>query len=273
MFLNNFSKTSIYALLDRNGNFLKFSENYAILAEVDESFLGHNHFDIFTNEPQNRGIFKQVVETGIPHLIHSKSFKVGMFSNQVGEVGNWCFIPFFASSGEVDQVLISYVNVDEDDFRKILKTEIDPLTGLLNRRGFERAIEPKLKNKEKFTLLFLDLNGFKPVNDIYGHDVGDILLSAVGKRISSCFKSSDLIARLGGDEFVIALEGWGLGVENIVSRIEKQLNNDFHINDNSIRVGTSIGCAFFPTDGDNLKELLKKADELMYADKKKRKGR
>lgn len=152
---------------------------------------------------------------------------------------------------------------------------IDPLTHLPNRRLLTEVLElaikkAKMKPDAMFAVLFLDLDGFKHVNDTYGHGTGDWLLKTVAQRLRQTVRSCDTIARLGGDEFVILLSGIK-DVHNVMSiseKIIKQINEPFVYNDNSIYIGTSIGISMCSTHKcSDVSELLKKADEAMYVAK------
>jgi len=145
----------------------------------------------------------------------------------------------------------------------------DTLTGLANRSHFiniaEEYLKVAIRNNYKFALLFIDLDRFKSINDIYGHQVGDELLKIVSKRIESAIKSNDLAARIGGDEFILLLKE--IDKEKIIfitNRIMERLREPIIINDNNCTVGASIGVSIFPEDGNTLFKLIAKSDEEMY---------
>ena len=155
----------------------------------------------------------------------------------------------------------------------------DELTALPNRRlFFERlgrlVIESKRDNK-KFALLFLDLDGFKEINDTYGHKTGDEVLNNVGNRLLKCVRESDTVARMGGDEFTVLIRNIEdkNAVEKIALKIHQALNEVMEIADVSYRINTSIGIAIYPDHGNDSEELLKNADAAMYEIKKSGKGR
>ena len=154
----------------------------------------------------------------------------------------------------------------------------DLLTGLPNRSLFFERVEQTLKqghrNEKKFALLFLDLDGFKAVNDTLGHDGGDEMLSKVAKKLQSCVRESDTAARLGGDEFAILLTNViskndaGLVAEKII----KNLLSPFTIKGKELQIGVSIGIGIFPENGKITDQLLQKADHAMYTAKKEGKN-
>lgn len=146
----------------------------------------------------------------------------------------------------------------------------DPLTGLPNRMllsdRLRQAVRIAHREKTRLAVLFFDLDKFKPVNDSYGHAVGDALLVAVGQRVASCLRESDTLARVGGDEFVVLLprctdvdDARTVG-ENILA----QLNRPFTVEQHVLQISGSIGCAMFPDHGVDGNTLLRAADRAMY---------
>lgn len=150
----------------------------------------------------------------------------------------------------------------------------DPLTGLPNRKLFRETLTDLLfwgkDNQQLVGLLFLDLDGFKPVNDNLGHDVGDLLLQAVAKRIKNCLRSSDVVCRLGGDEFTVILPGVKQLEDSgvVAEKILQTVSQPYMLESHHIQVTASVGISVYPQDGSEEDSLLKKADEAMYEAKK-----
>ncbi len=146
----------------------------------------------------------------------------------------------------------------------------DDLTGLPNRvllrDRLEQAVGIHARGKQTLALCFIDLDGFKFVNDTYGHDVGDELLIEVAERIKTTIRKSDTVARFGGDEFVLLLAnvGYRREVEQIVSKVLETVKEPYQLSTCESIIGASIGIAMFPEDGRDATELLKVADTLMY---------
>jgi diguanylate cyclase (GGDEF)-like protein len=148
----------------------------------------------------------------------------------------------------------------------------DELTGLPNRRFFAEQLDQSLLVASQAgtakALLFIDLDNFKPVNDILGHDEGDALLKKVALRLTSSLRDSDFVARLGGDEFaVIAGMKPGIGIDGIrvvAERILEALNIDIEHADPPISIAASIGVALYPADAAKSEDLLREADTAMY---------
>jgi len=151
----------------------------------------------------------------------------------------------------------------------------DSLTRLANRALFEdrleRAVAYARRTRHGFAVLVLDLDGFKDVNDRYGHSVGDALLSATGGRLLAAVRESDTVARLGGDEFGMVLFGADrASAENVAHKLRVDLSRSVQVDDVDVSVGVSIGAAVFPEDGTDPQALLLKADSTMYARKRER---
>lgn len=152
----------------------------------------------------------------------------------------------------------------------------DSLTGLMNRQGFRDCLfqmldEMPAKGTEP-VLLFIDLDGFKAVNDCYGHDVGDKLLTAVGERLSAALGEGALAARLGGDEFAAVLQHAGGPIEAVASSLIEAISLPYMINGNTVRVGASCGLAQARCFSGDLDGLINAADLAMYHAKAKGTG-
>jgi diguanylate cyclase (GGDEF)-like protein/PAS domain S-box-containing protein len=145
----------------------------------------------------------------------------------------------------------------------------DPLTGLPNRRMLREQADQFLAHSQRggreATLIYLDLDHFKEVNDTLGHEAGDELLVQVARRIQNCVRSGDLLARLGGDEFAILLGETTLeGATDAARRVLAVLQQPFTVADTTLRIGASLGLGVYPRDGQNLDDLMRVADVAMY---------
>lgn len=154
----------------------------------------------------------------------------------------------------------------------------DQLTGLPNRKSFNKIlnqiIKKAYKTKSKFAVLFLDLDGFKMINDTLGHDKGDYLLEKVAIRLKLLLGENDFLARIGGDEFIILTHNFDSEdeIKEICKMILKSFDYPFNLSVGDIYTSTSIGVATYPNDGDDAKELVKNADIAMYKSKESGKG-
>ena len=168
--------------------------------------------------------------------------------------------------------LKKYLAKLKDAERSLRKSAfLDPLTGLANRLllmdRFEVAMRRARRSRKQFAVLMLDLNKFKAINDTYGHAAGDKVLITVAQRLVSIVRESDTVARLGGDEFALIVESIteraqleALG-HKLVDVISQNLKLD---SGETVAVGASVGYAWYPRDGDNLRAILDVADQAMY---------
>lgn len=146
----------------------------------------------------------------------------------------------------------------------------DGLTGLFNERYFSSVLHRKEQKKLPFVLYYLDLDHFKPVNDTYGHDMGDKLLKAVAERLLKCIRSNDLAFRIGGDEFalIISAEMEDSLCMQTKMRIVQSLLLPYEIDGKTLHIGASCGYAVYPLETEDTGKIRILADQRMYAEKK-----
>lgn len=146
----------------------------------------------------------------------------------------------------------------------------DGLTGLFNERYFSSVLHRKEQKKLPFVLYYLDLDHFKPVNDTYGHDMGDKLLKAVAERLLKCIRSNDFAFRIGGDEFalIISAEMEDSLCMQTKMRIIQSLLRPYEIDDKTLHIGASCGYAVYPLETEDTGKIRILADQRMYAEKK-----
>jgi diguanylate cyclase (GGDEF)-like protein len=162
------------------------------------------------------------------------------------------------------------INLNESNHNELTRLAmVDTLTQLPNRRYFQYHLEIAThrvsRSNHSLAIAFIDLDGFKRINDIFGHQTGDHLLIAVASRLSTAIRGCDMVARLGGDEFVALIDEVRSDEEivPIVERIIKSLHKTFNINQHEINISASVGIAVAPRDGDMAKLMLR-ADTAMY---------
>ncbi|MBL4622385.1 MAG: sensor domain-containing diguanylate cyclase [Immundisolibacteraceae bacterium] len=189
--------------------------------------------------------------------------------------------PVACRPGEVagDSEVVSVVLFEDISARKRneaslkRRAEQDPLTGLANRAAFgdflAGALARATRSSQQVGLLYLDLDQFKPINDQYGHQVGDEILMGVAKRLMASVRGGDLVARVGGDEFVIVLDDVAgeHGCEAAAQTIETVLNTAYQVGSRLIHCRPSVGIARFPADGQDQQSLVQSADKAMYREK------
>lgn len=153
----------------------------------------------------------------------------------------------------------------------------DPLTGLANRAEFDSrlklAIESAWHSSYSLALIYIDLDGFKPINDTIGHHAGDIVLEKVSTRLSKIVRGTDTVARLGGDEFAIILQGISneVQIKPILEKVLKNIAEDISITENiNVNVHASMGIAFYPENADSPDSLCRHADMAMYLAKEEK---
>jgi len=181
--------------------------------------------------------------------------------------------PIWNAHGE----LTNFIAIKEDiTERKMLQEKLnhmahhDELTGLPNRALFFDRLGQTLAHAKRsytgFALMFVDLDGFKNINDTYGHDSGDALLQETARRLSGCVRDSDTVARMGGDEFAVMLLDVATPdhITQVADKMLTLLAEPFRLKGGECHVGASIGISIFPQDGDAVDTLMNMADMAMY---------
>lgn len=185
----------------------------------------------------------------------------------------YLLVPVLDEHGEAEAVAGTARDVTErlaSEAETKRRAHFDQLTKLPNRSLFFDRLEHEIKRSARislpFALLFIDLDGFKEVNDLHGHEAGDDLLRTAAARISACIRESDTVARLGGDEFTVLItEVRNMQHVDLLTRhILDELCRPFAIADKEVTISGSIGIAIYPQDADDAADLLKRADEAMY---------
>ncbi len=152
----------------------------------------------------------------------------------------------------------------------------DALTGLPNRwlfdEHFEQALRVAQRGQKELTLLMIDLDNYKAINDTHGHLIGDSVIKAVGERMADTLRGSDLVSRWGGDEFAILLYEVSQkdSVQKVVEKVFKAFKDPIEVKDNSFVIQMSVGAARYPQDGEDMVALLKHADAALYGAKEHR---
>lgn len=184
------------------------------------------------------------------------------------------YIPLRLADGTIDGFVGMAADISVHRRREAQlaeRAERDPLTGLLNRAGFGERLARWLGEGcgPELALLYIDLDRFKPVNDTYGHPVGDQLLRQFAERVQAQVRPSDAVARLGGDEFAVALADIR-DIDHaraVAQKILQAAHEPFEVNGHELRIGASVGLALGTTSEDGLDGLARRADEQLYAAK------
>lgn len=199
--------------------------------------------------------------------IYIEWLSINAIQNAQGQIEN--FIGIFSD--------VTHHRKDADN-QAYLATH-DPLTGLSNRLLFNDRLEHAINHAERFnkciSIIFCDLDNFKPINDTYGHTMGDEILKHIGTSLQDILRKDDTVCRFGGDEFVILLEDLESFeyLNEILQRINQLTHDPCVIEGNAISIGMSIGASIYPDDGETPEALIKAADEAMYRAKNSGKNR
>jgi len=264
-----------YWIWDVKQNHFQLSDQLADLCNIDL-----NTFDstvdgfIALIEPDDRDMIKDMILHApykkttqfVEYRIHTAADKITYVHQEMVKII------------ENDRPMITGT-VQDISQRKISEKKIhnlayfDHLTGLASRTYYQEQIQSLIKSasyhNEEFAFLFIDLDGFKDVNDSLGHTLGDELLKIIAERLKGVVRGADFAARLGGDEFCILLNNIesDLFVTEVAERCLLKINESLFLNKQEIRARASIGIAIFPRDGETEMELMKAADTAMYAAK------
>ena len=182
-----------------------------------------------------------------------------------GERDSWMRIVAEPVGEDFSVTLVDITARKRNEHKMMADALRDPLTGVLNRRGFEQQGASAIRGSEMGAVLYLDLNQFKSINDRFGHQAGDALLKAFGHRLEFCLRPEDVLGRLGGDEFAIVLPGVSRDdVRHIAQRLVKTASEAYIIQGQEIKCTASVGISLMPKHGEELWHLLSVADQAMY---------
>lgn len=175
-------------------------------------------------------------------------------------------------------ILLKQLSRQHDELKKLYEQTAryathDSLTNLPNRKHFHdqlaETIASATRDNRIFTVLYLDLDGFKAINDDLGHAIGDQLIERTARRIELCVRKGDMVARVGGDEFIVLLQDVASSdISRIVEKIVDSLSKPFLLGEKTLTITTSIGVATYPHDGADVNALIHNADSAMYEAKR-----
>lgn len=262
-------------VLDLDGRFIYANKaTQELFALPQETLIGKNAFDLalpFAADLQQR----------LQHVIDTRKTDRGelshVFAAGQGERFEYLLTPLLDEHDNIEAIVGISRDITE---RKIAEEKIwhnanyDLLTGLPNRRLFLDRLNQEIKHASRsglpLAVLFIDLDGFKEVNDSLGHEVGDRLLCCVAKRLNTCVRKADTVARLGGDEFTVVLTSLhgSKDVGAVAQKIVDALARPFNVVANVVQISASIGITLCPQNSATPEGLLRNADQAMYAAKK-----
>lgn len=221
---------------------------------------------------------KRVLEQGVAERIENWA----LHRDGSRRLMYWSTVPSFDADGKVKYLLAVGMDVTEQRKEKLKFEDMahrDALTNLHNRAFFDSRLPADMARANHegigLALLYIDLDGFKPVNDRYGHETGDAVLREVAFRLRKGLRQNDIVCRIGGDEFSVILPGVSSNedVRSIVEQMLARLSQPYHIDGNVYELGASIGIALLDEGVRDSQELVRKADAAMYRAKQSGKGR
>jgi diguanylate cyclase (GGDEF)-like protein/PAS domain S-box-containing protein len=281
-----------HALMDNTADSIYFKDRECRLQRVSRKMAldlgfqtqaeiyGKTDVELFGEEFGRRTMVDdtRIMETEKPliGLIENRRLKNGQL--------NWTLtskLPIYTEEG----VLIGLMGITRE-INELKENEInlqylathDALTDLPNRYLMNDRLEQILglakRSPSIFALVYIDLNGFKEINDSYGHDIGDLLLNQVAKRLKDCARPTDTVARLGGDEFLIVFAAItrSQDVTVVANKVEACFDRPFAIESHRLKIKASIGVSLYPDHGEDQETLIKAADYAMYLSKKRDQG-
>lgn len=260
-------------IIDANGILTQMNSAGLAMIEAEslEQVAGHPVFDLVA--PEYRAEYQKLHKQVIAGEKMKMEFEVLCLRGSRRIMATHA-VPMF------DHGSVVHLAVTRDiTERKVLEKQLqkmahyDVLTSLPNRALFSDRMQQTLvaakRDDKRFAILFIDLDRFKPVNDNFGHGMGDLLLQEVAERIKTTVRESDTVARIGGDEFLVLLRDIKEDLEtvDIAEKVRYAINQPLSIDGKSLRISSSIGIAIFPDHGDNEIELCRNADIAMYQSK------
>ncbi|GAB3445313.1 diguanylate cyclase domain-containing protein [Insolitispirillum peregrinum] len=246
--------------------------------------FGHPHYSYDVLRDPNWSEFREVCEaSGV-----RSCWSVPILSSDQAVLGSFdCYgaMPHLPDNSSIEVLLraarIASIAIERHRAAERIQylALYDQLTGLANRAllsdRLQSATSHAMRHDGKLALLFIDLDGFKPINDAYGHDAGDVVLAAVGSRVRAALRTTDTAARIGGDEFVLLIEDVqnAASVTVVADKVLRTLCQPVQWQGETLHVGASIGIALFPQDATDADALLTAADDAMYRAKQAGKNR
>jgi diguanylate cyclase (GGDEF)-like protein len=250
-----------------------FTSNIYINNKYLNTILYKNVIDVFTHFIILITLLLIVLWLIFKQTVINPLEKLHTFADHTQEPPNQFFIEEIESIRNSLAITFKKLQKEQDQLYK-LSTK-DQLSGLYNRMSLTKKIEwlikTKSRKKEKFAVIFLDLDNFKTINDTKGHEFGDKVLQKISEILLKSVRGNDIVARLGGDEFVVVLSEHmenELSIIEVLSRIKKHLSEHITIDTNDKEIITaSMGVSIYPRDGEDVNTLLKNADLAMYKSK------
>ncbi|MGC2048592.1 MAG: EAL domain-containing protein, partial [Gallionella sp.] len=255
---------------DQAANIFGWSRDEAVGRLLNELIVPLEYREEHLQDMQHR------LNIGEGRILNSRIEKIGLHRDGHEFPVEWAITTIEVDGRYEYSAFIRDITHKKESEELIWKqANFDKVTGLPNRHMFHDRLEQEIKKAsrsgQQISLLFIDLDRFKEINDTLGHDAGDILLVETAHRIRNCVRESDSVARFGGDEFtVILLEVDGtVDVERVAQCILEKLTEPYQLKDEVVYISASIGITIYPNDATSVEGLLKNADQAMYVSKSK----
>jgi len=264
----------IVAVTDPAGRILQVNDRFcAISGYGRDELVGQNHRIINSGHHHN-GFFRRMYKD----IRAGKTWR-GEICNRAKDGSLYwvatTIIPEFGADGRITRYVACRFDISEQKAAQLRLSEMathDPLTGLLNRNGLQAELAALLTESERHgesvCVLVLDIDNFKDVNDLNGHDVGDLVLRTVAERLKTVLAPLGIVARLGGDEIAAALPDLVLRTAILIEQVQDAIRHPIPLAHGTFNVTASVGLARFPADGGTAGELIKRADIDLYQAKR-----
>ncbi len=268
-----------YCEVDLKGNITYFNKAMSkILGYTDEELVGMNSSSLVDDKDMD-SIFKMFKNVYITNKkISECNFSIKRKDGMKREIAT-----SISLMRDQDGKVVCFMGIvrDVDEQKKHEKQLIhaayhDALTGLKNRKAFYNRLDETLLHAKRYqhdiSLIYIDIDNFKQVNDTLGHEAGDELLREIAKRLTSCLRKTDFVSRIGGDEFTVIIDNFNsTPPETVALKINETLSAQYTVCGSTVNnISSSIGISMFPKDADSSDELIRMADTAMYRAKKER---
>jgi len=214
------------------------------------------------------------MKTSLSEAFARNEFATGEYKLKSEKTDDATWVQLIASPLVTDdgeryyQLTLNDISSRKHELQKLaLQADFDALTGIYNRNGGEKLIAKLMRKDHHFALALIDLNGFKAVNDIFGHDAGDEVLIFVAEQLQEKIRKNDVAIRWGGDEFVLLLQAEDeVSVKRAIEKVNDGVKQPFYFNGDPepTFISMSVGVSFFPAMSDDMSTLIKLADIAMY---------
>ncbi|NVK23650.1 MAG: GGDEF domain-containing protein [Gammaproteobacteria bacterium] len=271
----------LFAYIDLDQKYQYVSESYA-------EFYDFKVSDLIGNTPEqvfDKSSYEDVIKPQVLNCLNKKAaiHYESWITAQNSQQPRYLYVSYLPHIDSNTNEIVGIIVISKDitEFKRaeglLAKTaNTDALTNIHNRLYLEKKLEQLTKQNsresDRFALLFCDLDGFKHVNDKFGHAIGDKILYQAARRLSKNTRKEDTLARYGGDEFIILVSPLSNDevIKTIKEKVERSFSQPFEVAGNSFKVGISIGVSIYPDEATNTADMIHKADQRMYFNKNKK---